>query len=250
MPESKSRFVLVTLLTIASAAASAQQPVQAPPQGQAPATSPGATPPPGQMPPAVMMPQGPQGQIQIMAPLVTPPQTAPVALTPPEIAAAEAEAATRRYESGIDLHTFVAEVAESTGKEFLIDPRVRARIYSVPKIDRPTYPILLSVLRLNGYMAVEIGGKVNILPDANARSMPTRLVQRDDSGVPDDEVITRVITVPGNNASNLVIILRPLLPVSAHLAAVVEGDENKKLIVVDTYANVRRIQELIETLGQ
>jgi general secretion pathway protein D len=182
---------------------------------------------------------------------VTPPQAAqPVALTPPEIAAAEAEAATRRYESGIDLHTLVAEVAESTGKEFLIDPRVRARVYSVPKIDNPTYPILLSVLRLNGYMAVEIGGKVNILPDANARSMPTRLVQRDDDSVPDDEVITRVITVPGNNAAQLIPILRPLLPQSAHLAAVVEGDENRKLIVVDTYANVRRIAELIETLGQ
>jgi general secretion pathway protein D len=245
MFESRSRVALLTLLTVISVAASAQQPAQAPQQGQTPGASPGVTPAPGQMPP------GPQGQIQIVAPLVTPPQAAqPVALTPPEIAAAEAEAATRRYESGIDLHTLVAEVAESTGKEFLIDPRVRARVYSVPKIDNPTYPILLSVLRLNGYMAVEIGGKVNILPDANARSMPTRLVQRDDDSVPDDEVITRVITVPGNNAAQLIPILRPLLPQSAHLAAVVEGDENRKLIVVDTYANVRRIAELIETLGQ
>jgi general secretion pathway protein D len=173
----------------------------------------------------------------------------PTAMSP-EIAAAEAEAATRRYESGIDLHDLVAEVAESTGKEFLIDPRVRARVYSVPKIDNPTYPILLSVLRLNGYIAVEIGGKVNILPDANARSMPTRLVQRDDSSVPDDEVITRVITVPGNNAAQLVPILRPLLPQPAHLAALVEGDENNKLIVVDTYANVRRLTELVQTLNQ
>jgi general secretion pathway protein D len=217
-----------------------------PQQGQAP-----GAPAPGQMPPAGAAPPGPQGQIQIVAPLVPPPQGAqPIAPTPPEIAAAEAEAATRRYESGMDLHTLVAEVAERTGKEFLIDPRVRARIYSVPKIERPTYAILLSVLRLNGYMAVEIGGKVNILPDANARSMPTRLLQRDDSSVPDDEVITRVITVPGNNAANLVPILRPLLPQSAHLAALVEGDQNKKLIVVDTYANVRRIEELIQTLGQ
>jgi general secretion pathway protein D len=185
----------------------------------------------------------PQGTIQIM-----PAQVMPAAVMSPEIVAAEAEAATRRYESSVDLHDLVAQVARSTGKEFLIDPRVRARVYSAPRIENPTYALLLSVLRLNGYMAVEIGGKVNILPDANARSMPTRLVQRDDSSVPDDEVITRVITVPGNNAANLVPILRPLLPQSAHLAALVQGDENNKLIVVDTYANVRRLTELIRNL--
>lgn len=231
MLESKFRVGLLTLLTVVSACASAQPPAPASPQGQ------GQTPPPAA--------PAPQGMMQVMPAPFMPPG----ALSP-EIAAAEAEAATRRYESGIDLHELVAEVAESTGKEFLIDPRVRARVYSVPKIDNPTYPILLSVLRLNGYIAVEIGGKVNILPDATARSMPTRLVQRDDSSVPDDEVITRVITVPGNNAAQLVPILRPLLPQSAHLAALVEGDENNKLIVVDTYANVRRLTELVRTLGQ
>ena len=212
MFESRSRVALLTLLTAVSAAASAQQPAQ--------------------------------------APLVTPPQvaSAPVALTPPEIAAAEAEAATRRYESGIDLHALVAEVAETTGKEFLIDPRVRARVYSVPRIEDPTYSDLLSVLRLNGYIAVEIGGKVNVVPDANARQMPTRLLQRDDTSVPDDEVVTRVITVP--NAAMFVPILRPMMPQHAHLAAWALPDQSNKLIVTDTYANVRRITELVQMLGQ
>jgi general secretion pathway protein D len=151
---------------------------------------------------------------------------------------------------GQGIEELIAEVARSSGKEFLVDPRVRALVLAVPALEDPSYETLLAVLRLHGYIAVEIGGKVNILPDANARSMPTRLVQRDDSSIPDDEVITRVITVPGNNAANLVPILRPLLPQSAHLAALVEGDENKKLIVVDTYANVRRITELVRTLGE
>jgi general secretion pathway protein D len=219
--------MLLTLLTVVSVAASAQQPAQVPPQGQ-PAPSPGAP---------------PQGTIQII-----PAQVLPAPATSPEIAAAEAEAATRRYESGIDLHTLVAEVAESTGKEFLIDPRVRARVYSVPRIEDPTYSDLLSVLRLNGYIAVEIGGKVNVVPDANARQMPTRLLQRDDNSVPDDEVVTRVITVP--NAAMFVPILRPMMPQHAHLAAWALPDQSNKLIVTDTYANVRRITELVQTLGQ
>jgi general secretion pathway protein D len=227
--------MLLTLFTVVSAAASAQQPAQVPPQGQTPAT------------PVLAPPPGPQGQIQIVAPLVSPPQATPTVIMPPEIAAAEAEAATQRYENSVDLYALVAEVAESTGKEFLIDPRVRARIYAVPKIEDPTYPVLLSVLRLNGYMAVEIGGKVNVIPDANARSQPSRLLQRDDNSVPDDEIVTRVITV--QNAANLVPILRPMMPQYAHLAAGGSPEINK-LIITDTYANVRRITELVQTLGQ
>jgi general secretion pathway protein D len=233
MFESKSRVVLLILSTVVFAAASAQQPTPLPQQGQPQIAPQGATVPP-------------QGAIQIM-----PAQVVPTPVTSPEIAAAEAEAATRRYEDSVDLHALVAEVAESTGKEFLIDPRVRARIYAVPRIENPTYPTLLSVLRLNGYIAVEIGGKVNIMPDASARSQPSRLLQRDDDSVPDDEIVTRVITVP--NAANLVPILRPMMPQYAHLAAgggSSATDPPNKLIITDTYANVRRITELVETLRQ
>jgi general secretion pathway protein D len=230
MFESKSRVVLLTLLTVASAAVSAQQPTPPPQQGQAQIAPPGATVPP-------------QGAIQIM-----PAQVMPTPVTSPEIAAAEAEAATRRYEDSVDLHALVAEVAASTDKEFLIDPRVRARVFAVPPLENPTYATLLSVLRLHGYIAVEIGGKVNIIPDANARSMPTRLLQRDDNNVPDDEIVTRVITVA--NAAGLVPILRPMMPQYAHLAAGGSPDQINKLIITDTYANVRRITELVQTLGQ
>ena len=88
------------------------------------------------------------------------------------------------------------------------------------------------------------------MPDANARQEPTRLLQRDDRSVPDDEVVTRVITLPGNNAAQLVPILRPMMPQYAHLAAFATDEANSKLIVTDTYANVRRITELVQTLGQ
>jgi general secretion pathway protein D len=166
---------------------------------------------------------------------------------PPEVAA-ERDAFQRRAEASVPIEDLIAEVASSSGKEFLIDPRVRAHVLAVPELEDPSYATLLSVLRMHGYMAVEIGGKVNVIPDANARSVPTRLLQRDDSSVPDDEWVTRVITVPGNNAANLVPILRPMLPQSAHLAALVTDQASNKLIVVDTYANVRRLTELIENL--
>jgi type II secretory pathway component GspD/PulD (secretin) len=176
-------------------------------------------------------------------------ETAPLFPSPPN--ASMAEAMQRRDEASIDIEMLLEQVSESTGMEFLVDPRVRARVFGVPQIENPTYPDLLSILRMHGYMAVEIQGRVNILPDANARHMPVRLLQRDDESVPDDEWVTRIITVP--NAPQLVPILRPLMPQAAHLAATYQeenGAQVSKLVLVDTYVNVRRMTEIINTLSR
>jgi general secretion pathway protein D len=190
-----------------------------------------------------------QGRAQAPSPAQAPAAEAPV--FPPAPSAAMAESMRRREERSIDIEELLAQVSASTGKEFLVDPRVRARVFGVPEIENPTYADLLSILRMHGYMAVEIQGRVNIVPDALARQMPVRLLQRDDDSVPDDEWVTRIITVP--NAAQLVPILRPLMPQPAHLAATFQeenGEPVSKLVLVDTYANVRRMTEIINTLSR
>jgi type II secretory pathway component GspD/PulD (secretin) len=162
---------------------------------------------------------------------------------------AELETQRRRDERSVDLDELLARMSEATGMKFLVDPRVRAQVTTVPKIETPTYAELLTILRVHGYAAAEVGGRVNIVPDALARFLPTRLLQRDDDSVPDDEYVTRVLTIP--NGAQLIAILRPLMPQSAHLASVGAGDDepsNDKLIIMDTYSNVRRITEIVNTL--
>jgi general secretion pathway protein D len=147
------------------------------------------------------------------------------------------------------VYDLIARVSESTGMKFLIDPRVRARVNAVPRIDNPTYAELLTILQVHGYAAAEVEGLVTVVPDANARFLPTRLLQRDDDSVPDDEYVTRILTIP--NGAQLIATLRPLMPHSAHLASAGGGDDqpsNDKLILMDTYANVRRMTEIINTL--
>jgi general secretion pathway protein D len=192
-----------------------------------------------------------QGRAQAPSPAPAPAPAAEAPIFPPALSTAVAESVRRREERSIDIEELLAQVSASTGKEFLVDPRVRARVFGVPEIENPTYADLLSILRMHGYMAVEIQGRVNILPDANARHMPVRLLQRDDESVPDDEWVTRIITVP--NAPQLVPILRPLMPQPAHLAATFQeenGQPVSKLVLVDTYANVRRMTEIINTLSR
>jgi len=158
----------------------------------------------------------------------------------------EQPAARQRVCDGIDLKDVLAQVAASSGKKFILDPRVVACVRIVPAPQSVTYADLLTILRVHKYVAVEIGGFVNVLPDQEARQSPTRLVQRDDRSIPDDEWVTRVITVNGS-APQLVPILRPMMPVSAHLAA---SAELNKLIIFDTYANVRRMTEVIRAFTE
>ena len=173
----------------------------------------------------------------------------PIVQAPSPPSPAELEAQRRREEQSVDVTELLANVSRATGMEFLVDPRVRFRVYGIPSIDNPTYAELLTILRMHGYAAVNVGGRVNVLPDANVRFMPVRVLNGDDDSVPDDEYVTRVIETP--NAPQLVPVLRPLMRPSAHLAAVAGAEgEPGKLILMDTYANIRRMTALIRELSE
>ena len=122
--------------------------------------------------------------------------------------------------------------------------------------------MLLSILRVHGWFAAEIDGRTFILPNANARQMPLRLLQGDDPNVSDHEYVTRVLRVSGEDsprarddagrelqwsarAGILVPVLRVLMSVEGHLAAA--GDH---LILIDRYDNVRRMTAIIDALDQ
>jgi len=59
------------------------------------------------------------------------------------------------------------------------------------------------------------------------------------------EVVNKIIPVKTMPAATLVPILRPLLPRHAHLVAVMCRNA---LIMVDTYANVKRLESLVQAL--
>ena len=123
-------------------------------------------------------------------------------------------------------------------------------MYGVPRIDNPTYAELLTILRIHGYVAVEVGGRVNIVPDAIARSLPVRLLNRDDDSVPDDEVVMRVIATP--NAVYLVAILRALDAAIRTLGGVrrPRQQRGRQADHAGSYANIRRMTELVSALSR
>jgi type II secretory pathway component GspD/PulD (secretin) len=155
--------------------------------------------------------------------------------------------------ANVDLADLVSRVGAATGKRIFLDSRTPSRIYvSGSALDDPTYPLFLVALDANGLAAAEVEGSVLVVPVDEARQLPSRIVQSDDQNVPDDEWVTRIVTVKGDTAARLVPVLRPMLPRAAHLAAFLGGDgaTESKLIIVDRYANVQRITQLVEALTQ
>ena len=56
----------------------------------------------------------------------------------------------------MDLQELLQQVAENSGTEFLVDIRSKQTLYvGGTPIERPTYPLLLSILRNNGLVAVD-----------------------------------------------------------------------------------------------
>jgi general secretion pathway protein D len=145
------------------------------------------------------------------------------------------------------LVALVEQVARTSKKEFLIDLYARPQVYlGGTRLEDVTYPIFLSILRANYMAAVTIEGRVNIVGINDVRSYPLPLVQQDDRNIAADEWVTRIVTLDKIDATQLVIILRPLLPQFAHLAAL----SPNKLVIVDRYANVQRITAIAKSLDQ
>ena len=149
----------------------------------------------------------------------------------------------QRPEDEYDIRALVRRVAADADFTVVVDPRVNARVqYAGAPIESIDYSTLLAILRIHGYVSVEIGGQISIVLDANARMMPTRILQNDDPSVSDHEVVSRIISL-NTDAAVLVPIIRPLVPQYGHLAAV-----GNSLLIVDRYDNVRRITALVNEL--
>ncbi len=141
----------------------------------------------------------------------------------------------------------IEAVAAATGKTIIPDPRVRAQVTmlsTTPMTPDAFYEAFLALLSVHQFVAVESGGIIKIMPDANARQMPNiDLPSRVKSG--SDEFITQVIAVHNVNAAQLVPVLRPLMPQSAHMAAYPSGNI---LILSDRASNVSRVMRIIERI--
>src|SRR5712664_264269 len=146
-----------------------------------------------------------------------------------------------------DLSQIIQAVSEVTGKNFIIDPRVNAKVTmlsATPMSPAAFYEAFLSVLQVYGYVAVPAGKVIKIVPNTDARQLPANDLPNDVSRT-SDEIVTQIISMKNVSAAQLVPILRPLIPQQGHLAAYPSGN---MLIISDRASNVSRIMKIIQRM--
>jgi general secretion pathway protein D len=145
-----------------------------------------------------------------------------------------------------EISALVSEVSEITGKNFIVDPRVKGNITvisSKPMSANAVYELFLGVLSVNGFAAVPAGDVIKLVPDVNAKqnAVPFDLTSK----AKGEALVTRVIMLDNTNANELVPVIRPLLPQFAHLAAI---NGANALIISDHANNIHEIERLIKSL--
>lgn len=148
-----------------------------------------------------------------------------------------------------EISAVVSTIADITGKNFIIDPRVKGKttvVSSRPMSKDEAYQVFLSLLEVHGFAAIPSGKVIKIVPDVNAKQSTTPLGSQQDPGE-GDEVVTRVIDVQNISAAQLVPILRPLVPQQGHLVAY---QPTNMLIISDRAANIQRIVEIIKRMDK
>jgi len=143
----------------------------------------------------------------------------------------------------VDLPVLAKFVSEVTGRNLIVDDRVRGKVTIIsPTRITPdeAYLVFQSVLQVKGFATVPSGAFTKIVPAREARetTIPTGARRG-------DEVVTRILPLRHAEAAGLVPVLQPLVSKDGLL---IPYPATNSLVVVDAGANVDRLAGLLGEL--
>jgi len=150
--------------------------------------------------------------------------------------------------NNVDINVFIKFISELTGKNFIIDQRVRGNvtIISPTKISvAEAYKVFESVLEVNGFSTVQAGEVTKILPSPEARTsdIPTRTSTRPVK--PQDQLVTQLIPLTYADADE---IKRLFTPMVSKTSLIVAYDPTNTLIVTDVLSNIQRLIKILKEI--
>ncbi len=146
-----------------------------------------------------------------------------------------------------DLQQVVKAISQMTGRNLLIDPRVRGQftIFSArPMSVAAAYQVFLSALKAQGFTAVDgPGDVVRIIPVAEAKASAP--VSGEETPRGGEQIVTHVVVGQHVAVSQLQNVLRPLMSPTSQLSVY---DPANALVITDYADNVRRLLRIIERI--
>ncbi|AWF81504.1 type II secretion system protein GspD [Microbulbifer sp. A4B17] len=148
-----------------------------------------------------------------------------------------------------DIRDLINWAADFTGKNIIVHPNVKGKVTVVagdPMTHNEAFDVFMSVLQVNGFSLVEQGGTWKVVPDALAKQQAIPVAD-ETTRAPAESLVVRTVRVENISASQLIAMLRPLIPQTGHLAAY--ADTNT-LIIADRAANIDQIIRLVKQLDR
>ncbi len=145
-----------------------------------------------------------------------------------------------------DIKAFINEVATITDQNFVLDPRINGNVTVISNraLSRDEiYQLFLSVMQVNGIAAIDSGTTIKLVPDNVAKQSGIAVDLRGETV--GEALATRVIYLTNTQAAEVLGVIRPLMPQSAHAAAVTGLNA---LVLSDRADSLNQITALIRDL--
>jgi general secretion pathway protein D len=149
-----------------------------------------------------------------------------------------------------DVKDVIRWAADLTEKNMIVHPNVAGKKITIvagePMTREEAWQVFLSALQVNGLAVMESGDTVKILPEPDAKM--EKIPVMDASGkVGKEDIVVRIVKVKNLAAQQLISLLKPLTPNSAHLAAY---PESNTLVIADRAGNIDQIVDIINRIDQ
>lgn len=149
----------------------------------------------------------------------------------------------------VDLPVLIKFISELTGKNFIVDEKVKGKkvtVISPTKISKDeAYAVFESILDIKGLTTVPAGKVIKILPTKEATAQSLKTVVGKEKVPATDTMITRLVPLEHVNGDEMVKILKPLMSRDSQIDAY--GPTNT-LIITDTASNIVRLMRILKQL--
>lgn len=146
---------------------------------------------------------------------------------------------------GVDIKVFVKFIADITGKNFILDDKVTGKVtvISPRKMTQDeAYQVFLSVLDVNGFGTVNMGGVIKVVQAADAvtRSLSTSMKPPKRK---EDSLVTQIVQLKHADANDMKTLFTPLLTRGS--SQLLAYPQSNVLIITDTRSNIRKMLEIL-----
>jgi len=146
----------------------------------------------------------------------------------------------------VEIGILIKFIGELTGKNFIIDERVRGKItvISPTKISVPeAYKVFESILEVHGYTTVPAGKVIKVMPAIEARGKSITTTVGTKILPAADTMITQVVPIQYANVNDVKALFTPLVSKESLL---VSYQPTNTLIVTDTLSNINRLLKILK----